>query len=1542
MSEDSSQVIKKWIHAVTQKKLDGINEEINDYIIDYTLENHKKLLLNLLVNICQISGNINNDESHKYLQIYNLTKSICSKLTIIHNTDKYFSSIYYIVKKLLERKLFNEAKVLSRKFISEGTYFHAQSPEPSSAYVQFDSIWKKELKSYLLSLSERQIEDDIDELISYISLQINYKSLMNFDSSNYLLSDVNEYIRLLSDKQLNKKFIDSIKKKLIIDELKKYKLTLGVKYKYHTFDLILHMIHKVLFPICHDELPSSSLIDKLFDNFEACIIIDNSLYELYKLFRSICEIFIKKIDELTENMIMSFKKNNQTDLADNTLKVLTSNINYMMADMVSYWSRYRTILMSSNIYLSISKFELQLSDINKMIKINHCTCKKDACRVEKNIECSIKESSRMLVMLMHLWSHENMKNITREMVDICYLMANNSIELIKYLQDMNCQNWIVLWKNCGLGIYNFSTYLEKSYYDDCCNFYSLLCTSLIKFNALTRDLSFFTIINELPLSLIIDRLTRAHYKNEKYREAMITSAVNIFLYHDDINFQGYRIWLNIKYKYANVKNTSVIDCLKTYKSSIEEFIDLPITLDEEKINSINYYEIKILQDGIINFSPLIIKILDDMETIDQFKYVNCVNYLGGHLMKFPNLQSIKIYSTKYDDENGGNDNSTDAILNNLDIDTSSTLFDKLKKIWKYWYDYFHDSENDISKVDKTILNITLKNIITAGEFCRFHHYQNLEIDFWKLAYNLATKLNNNIDIIYIVGRSISSNNIQTKWIDKCENIIKINYNSLNSIIECNAIETIAIFKLSLAEYYYKTERYNIADKLFNEAAELPGVDFNKYLGVYLYSLDISMSYRLFDIEKNNDTQNNYLRLIIKSIYAGATIWIDNFDNKNWTRRQLYFEFDCLFTYLSHVTMRMLNLTTEYEIKTNLVLRLSTPQKLATSLRTVELIKNLCFIDLEVENIDDCQIKLQLIERILKIENFHDNISSNNNNNYNNYWYDEKINNNCKNNYFIEPSRDLPKNDTSPILRKKLFTLPEFIKHDKHCQCFKCTNVYYKFLVFSTTYIHAKLYALQNEYNYSLIFYTGGLNLIRKLIDFTNKNTSYEYFNVIEVVYFLLDYSKLLEKINPGNDNSYDIARQGYLLCEKYKFQCHPVWIAINNWLYELKYVKVLSLNDDNSMINIVDIESSKLTLDVVDETNDKEYYMTPQKNIGNLLAAGRTINLRGKRPVPILTLSKVNSIEISSDDDDDIIDKIDNLKLEKKKINRPIRRKFSESEFIDDKISKEKNTVTKSINKNKKTSNIQTNKIFNDDSSENDFDFPINEQLEKEKNKIIPPLPSRVLKSNTLQVLSSSSSSSTSDKVQNISSNYDTSLEGLIDEATGILIKIKFPDDDSKELVSNKLINLRARDSTKKPAKLRHVEALLMILQNDINNVTNNNRSSRKSKAPEVESLIHKLKEIIENSKSIGSSIVTEKPTQLNDKIESITVRRDKKTSESSVSIESLTDNIEKMSIKSNKNSKILADSRESVGTMASDDEVVESSIIEPRRSRRLLKKSNK
>lgn len=269
-------------------------------------------------------------------------------------------------------------------------------------------------------------------------------------------------------------------------------------------------------------------------------------------------------------------------------------------------------------------------------------------------------------------------------------------------------------------------------------------------------------------------------------------------------------------------------------------------------------------------------------------------------------------------------------------------------------------------------------------------------------------------------------------------------------------------------------------------------------------------------------------------------------------------------------MRVNHLLSFREISAHLVQRVKLAQSLGAVMRTAEMLKSLCYIDLSRTKLDDCEVKLQGLEHMLNIETFQLSMNTK--------LHTEEASTHLAVSpaRIIDPVRDVPQRDASPVLGKKVFDLPRFMLH-KNCNCYECGNASYQYLVFATTYIRAQLYALQCHNTVALDHFYGAFKIRQRLFveeetvlpenlscdEIGAKRFSWQARSYItDYVQLLIDFSYFLEiNVASRQQDASDIANLAINICRKYKLERHPVYISAEEVVLNRAFQAMLELPD---------------------------------------------------------------------------------------------------------------------------------------------------------------------------------------------------------------------------------------------------------------------------------------------------------------------------------------------------------------------------------------------
>ncbi|KYQ48988.1 hypothetical protein ALC60_12044, partial [Trachymyrmex zeteki] len=777
------------------------------------------------------------------------------------------------------------------------------------------------------------------------------------------------------------------------------------------------------------------------------------------------------------------------------------------------------------------------------------------------------------------------------------------------------------------------------------------------------------------------------------QKAMTVCALNALLTYNQSNTKAFRIWINIKKNASEeIANLTMLDCLTNDKDKIKN--ELGFSLDISKYDCIELClsEVKNLLVEQITFTNGVAAVLEKLRKLQPSnQYAHTVQLLGYYFLGFtPHDSSILKYheqaicDLKQDKSNSvavlcleanlslfmfveelhimnkqtqlemestkfalcapklrelAEINSPNVVpaYSMINVRKDTNLMLCLQKCLQKWKQLFKCHFKKIVKNWEP--NLILRMLITAGEYARLYRYEHCEAEVWTLAYKLASEMND-YTIIYITSRCISLRQVNYDWITTAKEHIINHRNS-------------------------KDENYDDAKQLLIEARSLSGISFLANRTVYLLSLDVIIRNSHFYID--NMQHENYGSYIVESLFAVRLLNQDLL-SKKWTNRSTYlFSYDTLFTMAVNLSVRINSLLSFRGICPDLVLLLKSAQSLNAMLRTAELLKSLCYIDLSRLQLEDCEVKLQGLEHMLNIETFQLSMESK-------PVETPFVQLAVTPTKIVDPVRDTPQYGASPVLGKKVFDPPKFTSHI-NCDCYKCSNVSYQYLVFATTYIRAQLYALQNHTMAALDHFHGAFQLRQRLFkeeksalpknwphdEIDIKRFSWQSRYITDYIQLLIDFCYFLKaKITSSRqEDVFDIANLAINVCYKYKLQGHPIYITAKELVLDNEFQPVLESSD------------LKFTVPQPHEIDISDHAKTPIDP--SICVTPSAPNRRAKKPVSVrrkknaiaLKIPKINMIW-SDDEDDDSISPPPATNRKSKSHTNLVKRKILKEDLVDD------------------------------------------------------------------------------------------------------------------------------------------------------------------------------------------------------------------------------------------------------------------------------------
>ncbi|XP_031831921.2 uncharacterized protein LOC116426721 [Nomia melanderi] len=1272
--------IRKWIILIQAEKLNEVIEDIQANTYSDSTDNINKYIFKVLLYLSHTADKCNKQNCVIGVDIYKLTCLLCSILTEIPDTNKFASSLFHIVRCLLTINMYKEAFEVC--CFLDTNIICSSHMDMSNILVKVAYLWNNSVNNaFSILQSDSKNARYYHQLKEIIKHELEIIQIVHKSYTKHLFMKISSYLdKLASIKESATHFNDfSV---FIIEYLKETEIFLKEEENHVISRQLLHIVSRIICENINEKGMKFGLqiLDDLINHFKIIIRENEECYECYEQFKSFCLTVMKPADILVEN-----NGNRIRDVCDNYKKIakkygysgfikwITFSIGQILEPLFMYWET--CIKVGNTAFL---KNGILLETMNLVAATSKCFVHhtSDKCKSCQNIECMVRKDMYNEVVIktrcVNLISKLSANDLSRDIYRIAQRFLEQNIAYIYEMKMSKCKCWPQLWSSSGALLYNIGIMTER-FYEESVSLLSLLCSSIIQFEGIQQKSCYINLHN--PICFTLHRISSLHYNHGMYREAMTASALNALLSYNDSDSKAFRMWANIKHKSVTSKeimDITILSCLKSDKIIIEK-LGLTIELSKYDLVEICLKEAKGLQAAKVNLSDAIHKVLDEMIALkaSPVQYARGVQLLLYHLLNFDynenvldrlkqavfNLKQTNISNfvlclqanlefyifvahlniaskkTQIEMENMkyalyapkiseiGESESSDVVpaYTMINIKEDSRLRMYLEAALKKWNKCFKQNIEEIVKSYEG--SVTLHTLIIAGEYARLYRYQKCEIDIWKLAYKLACQLQDNRAIIYVTSRSISLRFIDPKWITTTKELV----NKFENTKDVNMTYVIGIFWISLSDFYFECNMYEKARKLLDESRKLPGISFVSNIAVYLYSLDRILYNCSF--YKEDMRHEEYTRYIVETLYTLVNL-SEELSTRKWKPQDKHlFGFDILLSATINLSLRMNSLLSFREIGAHLVRRLRTAQALGATIRVAEVLKSLCYIDLSRSQLNDCEVKLQGLEHILNIETFKTSVNPNSVK-----MIAQSVSTPVR---IIEPVRDVPQNDTSPILRNKCFDFPEFMDHI-NCNCYACENLSYKYLVFVSTHIRAQLYALQKNYSASLQHFNGAFKIKEKLmkIEKSTSKDKNDYFSWQERFYstdyilLLNNFSYFLRSYPKMRQDPMNILFLASQLCDLYKLKGHPVYMSTKELMFDCDFQKIIDRLDYSSFTvpDISDIDIRNY------ETKSKAENIVCVTPIVNNIRTKKPATLKRNRDPPLLKLNKI-SMNFSDDED---------------------------------------------------------------------------------------------------------------------------------------------------------------------------------------------------------------------------------------------------------------------------------------------------------------------
>ncbi|XP_015113622.1 uncharacterized protein LOC107038835 [Diachasma alloeum] len=1322
MSRNASSQAKQWVAAIQANEFTKVQREIENYRFE-DKASQVKTLLRLLIYLCQTATKCPATNHQTGYEISDLSEAICKDLAPIPTTSDYFCSLYHIVRVLLGMKLFERAMTIANYLMPTSTWHHQildECKNPNDNYTKLGSIFFVSIDKFLRSKKPGSLTPPtFQQILTVIKYQLNIEEFIKSDGSKSLLLKLLHYTEFLKHLQCSKEEFDDFTDKFFLKSLSSTDLQLGDRNRFSTYDNFTKIVSTLsLHYIKSKRLETlRKILKKLLKNFDSCMLESRESSKCHQILKDFSKIFVRPQTNFTKNdaeEIVELARKFQVHIVSYGENSLIKSNFYATASILealfALWSESPQSSfdhLSPEVITTTASLVNYLSEIIRNYQVDSlCRCGSKNCLVlqDKLKSCQLK--SKIVLLLYRLCPKSE---LPPEFFELFLKVSSQCVDLLQDLQEKNCEKWKEHWFSLAASIYNFSLTFSSSHYEKSLEVCTFLASSIIRLKATDEDKLFFQSTPTPPLSLALHRISNMCYGSSQFHEARIFTAINVYLHPRHPECKGYRNWSFIHYKDPSSRGLTLVEFLWKHSDDLRVLGLGPIRLKNEELKDICLREIKSHIGMSLDLSESILAVLNTLETLnaDAINYGTAVHQLGHHSLLFQSkisladhlrkaiekLKSLKLdraslehvqyllsHLTLYEaleeirsleeatktemknaniklyasSTNGISSTGSNVVpgFSKINITTAKTLASRLEDIYNLWKKSF--TPDSVAKWNSFDGTSTVKAVIVAGEYSRFYRYKDLEIKFWRMGYDLAVKTDNFEAVVYITGRSVMSRYIRDDWIKNAEEIIASN---LVNSKESKVPAVISMFKMSLADYYYYIGRTGEADKLFDEGITAAPLNLSENCGTFIFSQHIALAHRFHNYPPEKRNNLEYTGIIAHTLYTMLLIDDTAGDLKDlsWS----LYEMDMLLEVSCNVSIRMNALFSFREITAHLARRLKVCQPKMSVLRVAEMLKYLCLIDLSRNQLEDCEVKLQGMEFILQMEMFEGSMQRE----FMKIPDSSAFTSTVSPHRGVEPIRDIPQNDSSPILRREKFATPDFVSHEHKCRCFRCGNEAYKFLVFSCTHIRAQLYSLQNLKHYARQHFEGALNISERLLNLSRKEDNYQFQYVIDYVLFLLDYVRFLKKDPSTYDEGRRVVCWALEICDIYRLECHPVYESSMDIVVEYSFEKVFPEG----------LPRSSLVIPGVNDI-DIDEYLDPQVNTPDALCvtpakdSGNSPRPRSRSPrrnqAPILDFSKATVDAVESDPEELSPALVGPDKRKKRVVTRvkPVRRKLAEDD----------------------------------------------------------------------------------------------------------------------------------------------------------------------------------------------------------------------------------------------------------------------------------------
>lgn len=587
--------------------------------------------------------------------IAELTKLLCSLLTNVPDGNKFVKILFKIIHCLISVNLYEDAAEICC-YLEPGNLYGPKE-DTMILLTKVLSLWHVSANDiYFAFKNESLSAENYNSLKSIVKYEIKMTQIAYENYTKQLLVGISTHLDKMATVDKGNKYFDDFCKH-ILECLEETQLYLDKDEKYVIYCHILRIISHV---ICRTIDMTSigctvKLFHELYSYFNFLLAEDEECCECFQQLHKFCTTLLVPIESLVSHSAKKMQDINfyQLNIAQKYgytggLKWNALIIAEIVEPMFKYWEmciesdgHVLKQLLDTGILLEIMNLILQIDSdefYNKQVSIECKWCQNKMCTVKRELYNAIIMKYKCVSLLCKY----HVKDMPQEVCDVARKTLEQNVKWITCeMEKCKCKRWTHLWTICRTLIYNMSI-LSEHIYKESARLYSFLCVSIFQFQKI--DTNSEDIKNIIPFAL--HKLSAIHYNNGMYREAMTASALHALLTYDQSNMKAFVIWTSIK-KHASeeIKQLTMLDCLKTDRKKIKSEIGLSIDLSKYDLIKLCSYEAKSLLERRISFTNGVSAVLDKLEELkpSTCQCAHVVQLLGYYLLGLEHDSSILKY-----------------------------------------------------------------------------------------------------------------------------------------------------------------------------------------------------------------------------------------------------------------------------------------------------------------------------------------------------------------------------------------------------------------------------------------------------------------------------------------------------------------------------------------------------------------------------------------------------------------------------------------------------------------------------------------------------------------------------------------------------------------------------------------------------------------------------------------------------------------------------------------------------------------------------------